>query len=148
MKSEKTESFERKSAIVRILRQHVCESQDEVVAYLRKDGFEIKQSSISRDFRDLGVAKVGGRYVAVQEDNSTTLFIGSKILSSIPVGDNLVVVRTETGAASIVALKFDQLDIAGVAGSLAGDDTVFIATSTKKAQRRVLDVFGTASHDK
>ena len=64
---------ERRSAILRILRRAPVRKQDELVRLLREAGHEATQSSISRDLRELGVLKAGGRYLPPSEDDTRTL---------------------------------------------------------------------------
>src|SRR5690606_23876391 len=92
---------------------------------------------ISRDFQELGVVKLGGRYVSASEmqepEPAPTNF---SIVSVKSAGPNLSVVKTPAGAANLLAIKLDSQQIPGVVGTIAGDDTVFVALSGKAAQAR------------
>jgi transcriptional regulator of arginine metabolism len=111
------------------------------VRLLGKAGFPATQSSVSRDLRELGVAKRGDRYVLPEEsapvlDDFSTV---SRFVRGIrPAGPNLIVVRTTAGAAQSVAIVLDRADWPEAAGTLSGDDTIFVATANAAAQRRLL----------
>jgi len=105
---------------------------------MRRLGFSVTQSSISRDLRELGVAKVGGRYVSLHRSEVEDPSPPALIHSVEPAGPNLIVIKTPIGAANIVGVDIDNRGLDGLVGSVAGDDTVFLAVRNKKAQDRVL----------
>ena len=133
----------RRRALIRLLEENEFSSQEEIVAAMRVKSFDVTQPSISRDFRELGVIKISGRYKPGPTDS------GSGMDSAEPwglvkkverVGSNLVVVKTGPGAAGVVADAVDKLAVQGVAGTVAGDDTLFVATKNRGAQDRLLGV--------
>src|SRR6202167_6100230 len=63
-----TQQIERQGAIMRILREGFVRRQEDLVRLLKKEGHEVTQSSVSRDLRDLGVSKAGGRYVLPSDE--------------------------------------------------------------------------------
>jgi transcriptional regulator of arginine metabolism len=102
----------------------------------------VTQSSVSRDLRDLGVAKVGDRYVLAEDAAGPVTdlrTVAPFVRAVLPAGSNLTVVRTLTGSAQAVALAIDRARWPEVVGTLSGDDTVFIATATARAQRTLLN---------
>jgi len=106
------EQLERRAAIVRILREGLVRKQADLVRLLKKEGHAATQSSISRDLRDLGVLKASGRY-ALPPDELTR-------------------------AAQSVAVAIDKAQWPEVAGTLSGDDTIFIATANQRAQAELV----------
>jgi transcriptional regulator of arginine metabolism len=109
---------------------------------LRKHGHVATQSSVSRDLRELGVAKLGDRYVlpdarAAPNNDFSTLkqFVNSRATA----GTNLTVLKTTVGAAQSVAVAIDTARWPEVVGTLSGDDTIFIATAGPRAQRKLAD---------
>ena len=137
------QQLERRGAIVRILKDGLVRKQADLVRLLKKEGHEVTQSSISRDLRDLGVSKASGRY-ALPPDEVTrangdfgTLTQFVRGLKS--AGPSLTVVRTTIGAAQSVAVAIDKAQWPEVAGTISGDDTIFIATLDNRAQRRVIE---------
>src|SRR3954471_12264166 len=127
--------------ILSLLRRRRVASQGEIVVRLHERGIEATQSSVSRDLRDLAVAKVGGRYVAPlhHEGRSDDLRAAAHFLRTIRVaGPHLAVVLTVTGSAQAVGLALDQAEYPEVVGTLAGDDTVFVATATTSDQKRLV----------
>ncbi|HYL06601.1 MAG TPA: arginine repressor [Thermoanaerobaculia bacterium] len=128
----------RQRAIRAVLARSPVASQAQLVAELRRQGIAATQSSVSRDLRDLGVARIGGRYVqrarTVEERDPRVAEVASLLRSVRPAGPYLTVVQTAVGAAQGVARAFDAAGWPEVVGSLAGDDTVFLATATEQDQ--------------
>ncbi len=130
---------DRRSMLEQILRSESVGRQAELVSLLRKRGLEATQSSISRDLRELGVAKQGDRYVLkepVREDFGT---LKRFVRSLLPVGPYLTVVKTTVGAAQSVAVAVDSARWREVAGTISGDDTIFIATAGRREQKKLLE---------
>lgn len=142
MPSDSETREERQTEILKLLRAKRVHSQDEIAALLHSRGLEATQSSISRDLRDLGVAKVAGRYVVPRspdEDHSDELREAARFLRGAkPAGPNLAVVLTVVGAAQPVAVALDRAAWPEVVGTVAGDDTIFIATAGSRQQKRLL----------
>ena len=133
----------RRAALVRILRQSPVGRQAELVRLLRREGFEATQSSVSRDLRDLGVAKAADRYLLpdIEDALSPSHFesVRTFVKSCRGAGPTLTVIRTTSGAAQSVALAIDKARWTEVVGTLAGDDTIFIACDSARGQRRLLE---------
>jgi transcriptional regulator of arginine metabolism len=134
--------LERRGAIVRILRQGLVRRQQDLVRLLKKTGLEATQSSISRDLRDLGVLKAGGRYVLppdeVSRANGDFGALTQFVRALRRAGPSLTVLRTTIGAAQSVAVAIDRAEWPEVAGTISGDDTIFIATATARAQDELI----------
>ncbi len=140
----------RRDAIVRILRQAVVSRQAELVDLLRREGFDATQSSVSRDLRELGVVKGADRYLlpAVEDALTPSHFedVRAFVKGYRAAGPNLTVLRTTSGAAQSVAIALDKARWPEVVGTIAGDDTIFIASASARTQRRLqahlLSIFG------
>ncbi len=125
-------------------------NQDELVKVLRKEGFEATQSSVSRDLRELGVAKAGDRYIlpSAQVAGQVDPFaaVVNFVLEARTAGPSLTVIKTASGHAQSVTVAIDQAEWPEVVGTISGDDTIFIATEDARAQRklrdRLRDIFG------
>lgn len=133
---------QRHHAIQALLRRAVIRSQLDLVAALRQRGFEATQSSVSRDLTDLGVAKVAGRY-RMPAPAPAAVATGLEeaahfVRAARPAGPNLIVLLTVTGAAQAVGIAIDRVGWPEVVGTLAGDDTVFVATAAAADQKRLL----------
>ena len=132
------QQLERRGAIVRILRDGLVRRQADLVRMLKKQGHEVTQSSVSRDLRDLGVLKASGRYVLPPDEvtrangdfGSLTQFVRQLRRA----GPSITVLRTTIGAAQSVAVAIDRAEWPEVAGTISGDDTIFIATASARAQ--------------
>jgi transcriptional regulator of arginine metabolism len=131
----------RRAAISRILRQAAVSRQSELVALLRREGFDATQSSVSRDLRELGVAKAGDRYLLPAAEDALTPShfeaVGGFLKEVRRAGPCLTVLRTMAGSAQSVALAIDKARWPEVVGTIAGDDTIFIATDGGRSQRRL-----------
>lgn len=131
-------SHDRRTAILRILRGEPVRKQGELVELLRRAGHAVTQSSISRDLRELGVLKAGGRYLPPSEESSRTLddfgTLRAFMRDIATAGPSLTVVRTTIGAAQSVAIAIDKAAWSEVVGTISGDDTIFIATDSGAAQ--------------
>jgi transcriptional regulator of arginine metabolism len=139
----------RRSLLAKIIREQSVGRQTELVDLLRKLGHIATQSSVSRDLRELGVAKMGDRYVlpetarAPRNDfSSLKQFVSARFTA----GTNLTVLKTSIGSAQSVAVAIDTAQWPEVVGTISGDDTIFIATTGAAAQRRLserlLSLFG------
>lgn len=133
-----TQQIERQSAIARILRSGQVRRQEDLVRLLKKAGHDVTQSSVSRDLRDLGVSKSGGRYVLPPEEtiraNGDFRMLAQFVRGLKRAGPSITVLRTTIGAAQSVAVAIDKAEWPEVAGTISGDDTIFIATATARAQ--------------
>ncbi len=126
--------------LAKIIREQSVGRQTELVELLRKLGHAATQSSVSRDLRELGVAKMGDRYVlpesaaAAQSDFSTLKqFVNARLTA----GAHLTILKTTIGSAQSVAVAIDTARWPEVVGTISGDDTIFIATAGAAAQRKL-----------
>ena len=143
MPSATLEQHDRRQAIVRLLEAHAINRQSQLVELLRSEGFPATQSSVSRDLRDLGAAKLKNGYSLPKRSelgNAQPLEVVAEFVRDIrTAGPNLLVIRTEVGAAQQVAVTLDHTDWPEMVGTLSGDDTIFVATVGATEQRRLKD---------
>ena len=134
----------RHKEIITLIRAQPIGTQGELAGRLERAGFAVTQSSVSRDLVELGVVKRRGRYVVPEAANGAGARRG--LLTLLTAGDALVVAKCEPGLASAVAVEIDRADIAEIVGTLAGEDTVFIAVADRRSQRaamkKILGLFG------
>lgn len=141
MPTHGTRQQARRETIVELLRQNRVARQSELVDMLAARGFEATQSSVSRDLRDLGVAKVGERYLAPQNlggPASSFRPLAGFVAGWYTAGANLTIIRTSVGAAQSVAVAVDRAGWNEVVGTISGDDTIFVATEGAPGQRKLL----------
>jgi transcriptional regulator of arginine metabolism len=139
----------RRTMLAKIIREQVVGRQAELVALLRNLGHAATQSSVSRDLRELGVAKLGDRYVLpdsaphAKSDFST---LKQFVRAEFAAGSNLTIVKTAVGSAQSVAVAIDTAHWPEVVGTISGDDTIFIATAgaaeQMKLRQRLRAIFG------
>jgi transcriptional regulator of arginine metabolism len=130
------QKFQRQGAILRLVGEHELSTQAEVADALAAAGFEAVQTTVSRDIAELGLIKVrnpSGRLVYAvpgEDDARRTDELAAALRrfarELIPTG-NLVVVRTPPGCANALGQALDGARLADVAGTVAGDDTIFVA---------------------
>lgn len=135
----------RHEAILQIIRSRSVRSQGELRQLLRQLGFFVAQPTLSRDMRELGLAKTPRGYVAPESAvarfapaSTRTAKLDRTLQSfalSVQAAGTLVVVKTPAAAAHPVARALDEASLADVVGTIAGDDTVFIATRNERAAR-------------
>ncbi|MBA3365519.1 MAG: arginine repressor [Actinobacteria bacterium] len=128
--------FERQGVILRLVQERELATQAEVADALRRAGFDAVQTTVSRDIAQLGLVKArgaGGRLVyalpgAADLDRLSELASAlRRWVTSIDSTGNLAVVKTPPGYASALARAIDEAYLADVAGTVAGDDTIFVA---------------------
>ena len=128
----------RREAIRDILSERRLASQEELLAALAERGVRTTQPVLSRDLRSLKVAKRDGVYQLLLSDRVTPLeALCSLLRSSCSAGPNLIVVKCEPGAASAIARALEAEQIDGVLGTVAGDDTVFVAVTGPEASLEI-----------
>jgi transcriptional regulator of arginine metabolism len=128
--------------ILELISSRAIGTQEELAEALEKAGWAVTQSSVSRDIAALKLAKVNGAYrraPAVHSDaNPDERRIKEDVLSLTPAGTNLLVLRTPPGEANHVAIALDRLAWPEVKGTIAGDDTIFVAVEGSAAQKQLL----------
>ncbi|MDQ6787866.1 MAG: arginine repressor [Acidobacteriota bacterium] len=124
----------RQQTILDLIRARNIETQDELTESLSKKGFSATQSSVSRDLNELGIVKINGYYSLPKAE--TKQDFGLYGLET--AGENLIVARCSSGLASAVCVRIDRAKIAGIIGTIAGDDTIFIAVKNRKSQKTVM----------
>ncbi len=131
-----------------LLRQALAEgrfrTQAELVTHLRSHGHDVSQPCVSRDLRDVGARKVDGRYRLAPAPMDSPPGFSTLVESYGPAGPHLVVIRTPPGGAQRVAHAIDQGNWPEAAGTVAGDDTIFIAADTPGGQLGILERLRTA----
>lgn len=128
--------------ILELISTRAVRTQEELAEALTAQGWEVTQSSVSRDIAALRLVKVDGAYRrppprAARRDPDEQR-VGEGVLTMETAGDALVVLHTPPGEANHVAVALDRLAWADVIGSIAGDDTIFLAVKDSRAQKRVL----------
>ena len=133
----------RQQKLLNVIRARPVSTQGELASHLERAGFAATQSSISRDLEELGVVKRRGRYAVPRVANGAA---ARGLLSLDAAGDALIVARCEPGLASAVAVEIDGAQLTEIVGTIAGEDTIFIAVAERKAQRagikKIWELFG------
>ncbi len=121
----------RRDAIRQILARHTVATQDQLRRHLAARGIRVAQATLSRDMALLGVRRVvragGARYEMNGDAGQVPLDPVRRLVESIATNGVTVVVKTKAGAASTVARALDEAGLRSAMGTLAGDDTIFVA---------------------
>ncbi|MDL2258549.1 arginine repressor [Eubacteriales bacterium OttesenSCG-928-K08] len=140
----------RHAMILELIEQYDIETQDELAAYLREHNFVVTQATVSRDIKELRLIKAlseNGSYKYATVDKAETglqdrfIRIFSHSVVSITSAGNLIVIKTITGSASAAAETVDSMKWNEVAGSIAGDNTIFIAIKDQRLVPEIIKRF-------
>lgn len=145
----------RQAAIIDLVSEHVVASQEELRQLLVARGMDVTQATLSRDLRDLGLARVsaedGARYVvpdSLSDSGSKPLLekLLPQLFSRIDGVGEMIVLHTVRSGAQPIAEAIDQEEFHEVLGTVAGDDTILIVTRSAEARadltRRLVELAG------
>lgn len=137
-----TSSERRRDAVARIIRSREIGTQEELLSVLARAGFRATQATLSRDLARLGARRVsrpeGGTVYELDgaaEGNGLGALRG--LVQEITANASLVVIRTHPGSAPAIARAIDLGDVPEVLGTIAGDDTIFVAPAGGLRPRRL-----------
>lgn len=140
----------RQAEIIRIITEQAVETQEQLLAQLKLKGIKATQATISRDIKELHLIKEPAgngayRYVAVSRKAAHHNHAGRlrnifrEGVTSFDIAQNIVVVKTMPGLASAAGAALDGMDVQGLVGSLAGDDTVLLIMRTNQDAEEFLN---------
>lgn len=129
--------------ILELISTHAIHTQEELADALAREGWEVTQSSVSRDITALHLVKVAGAYqrsalAQRPRHDPDEQRIAEGVLTSEPAGDAMIILHTPPGEANRVGAALDRLAWPDVLGNISGDDTIFVAVRNTPAQRRFL----------
>lgn len=131
----------RHSKILELISEKDIATQEDLLVYLRKSGFDVTQATVSRDIKELRLVKtmVGdGKYrysPATSDSNadvSTKYAVFNQSAKSVDYANNMIVIKCYTGMANAACAVLDAMNHEGVVGTLAGDDTIFVLMRDEK----------------
>lgn len=141
----------RMEALKMLISSQELSSQEEVLKALAKEGYKLTQATLSRDLKQLKVAKaasMNGKYVYVLPNEtmykrvSNPLSAREMMMSpgflSINFSGNMIVIKTRPGYASSIAYNIDNSDIPQILGTIAGDDTIFLVKKEGTGEKHIL----------
>ena len=127
---------ERHSKIVELIGKYEIETQEELAEKLNQAGFNVTQSTVSRDIRELKLTKMQSesgrqRYMVLESPAGTSAIKYIRILKdgfmSMDMAQNILVIKTVSGMAMAVAAALDAIHFTEIVGCIAGDDTIMCA---------------------
>lgn len=136
--------------IVELINKYPINTQDELLEYLRAEGFDVTQSTVSRDIKKLRLSKAldsNGkyRYQAPQAKSHTSnngfMSIVDTSVISVDYALNTVVIKTYSGMAQAVCAALDSMDYDSIVGTIAGDDTIFIVCRSEESAKEYTQEF-------
>lgn len=142
----------RMEALKMLISSQELGSQEEVLQALAKEGYTVTQATLSRDLKQLKVAKaasMNGRYVyvlpnetmykRVPNPRSAREMLMTSGFTSINFSGNMIVIKTRPGYASSIAYNIDNSDIPQILGTIAGDDTIFLVKKEGTREKDIID---------
>ena len=138
----------RHKLILDLINRYDIGTQDELLALLRDEGCDVTQATVSRDIKELKLIKVstgdGGYKYAARDENDPKqsvkyLNIIRETIISLKCANNIIVVKTFTGMAQAACAAIDSLYHNRIIGSIAGDDTIFIAVENNEVAHGLVD---------
>lgn len=139
----------RQSVILEIITQKNIETQNQLLEELKKRGIKSTQATLSRDIKDMRLVKEPGengktRYVKPAEreehnHHSRLQKILRESIQSVDIAQNIIVIKTLPALASGACSAIDSMEVDGLVGTLAGDDTAFIAMKTNRLAEKFLE---------
>ena len=138
----------RHQRIIELIEQFDIETQEDLTEYLKKEGFQVTQATVSRDIRDLKLTKVTTddghqKYVVLKATENALRDKYIRILKdgfvSMDMAMNILVIKTVSGMAMAVAAAIDEMQWHEVVGCIAGDDTIMCAIRTIEDTVVVMD---------
>ena len=147
----------RQNKIIELVEKNEIETQEELGELLKNAGFAVTQATISRDIRELKLTKVAidldrQKYIVLRSHNSEMNEKYARILRdsfvSMAKAQNILVVKTVPGMAMAAAAALDALQVDGIVGCIAGDDTIMCAIRTKKETDVVMEKLHRLTGDK
>lgn len=130
---------QRHEVVVDLINRYDIETQEELAAYLREEGFDVTQATVSRDIRELKLSKIATgngkqKYIIMKNDDS---HLGDKFIRvlrdgfvSMNMAQNILVIKTVQGMAMAVAAAVDAMKFPEIVGCIAGDDTIMAAVKS------------------
>lgn len=141
----------RQSKIKEIIDRYKIETQEDLAVALRREGIEVTQATVSRDIKEMMLVKVpdsNGNYHYAYPREHTAIMSSDRIgrtfqdsIRTIRCNDCMVVVHTLPGTAQAVAFAVDYVKWPEIIGTIAGDDTVFLAAENRKAVDKIVSRF-------
>lgn len=142
----------RQEKIIEIINQYEVETQEDLARYLNEAGYSVTQATVSRDIRELSLVKVPGvrakqcYTVSTEGGGGGSSGLGKRYsgvlqdgVVSMEQAGNLLVIKTVSGMAMAVAAAIDAMQLEGIVGSIAGDDTILCAIKTEEQVVEVME---------
>jgi len=128
---------QRHNAILEVVNRGSVHTQQEIARALARRGVQATQATISRDIQELGLVRAGSGY-------RSSAALVSELVLSIELVEPVAVIRTPPGTANLVARRIDEAALAGVAGTVAGDDTIIAVLRNRGAGRALKELLAHA----
>jgi transcriptional regulator of arginine metabolism len=129
----------RQGQILKLIASHKIHTQEELAAELKALGLEATQVTLSRDMRELGLAKTqdGYRQIRAEATGPDLAAMAADFLHDVRIAQNLVVLKTSPGHANSLAVVLDGEGWSEVVGTIAGDDTILVVTPDNQTAETV-----------
>ncbi|EQB86674.1 transcriptional regulator of arginine metabolism [Clostridium punense] len=138
---------QRHERILEIIKNIEIETQEELAEELKSRGINVTQATVSRDIKELNLIKILShngtyKYAQVSQNRNANISALATIFSNTAISvervDKILIVKTISASASLAAEALDSFNLEGIAGTLAGDNTIFIAVRTEEKAEELL----------
>jgi len=139
----------RQEKIIELVSKYNIDTQDELTSRLSEEGFKVTQATVSRDIREMRLKKMvmpegGQKYVVPDSEEKLASDKYTRVLQdgfvSRAFASHMIVVKTVSGMAMAVAAAIDNMDIPGIVGCIAGDDTIMCAIHSEEEAYKVMEL--------
>lgn len=136
----------RQNRILHIVRNQNISTQEELVEALKQEGLEVTQATVSRDIKELGIIKVATatgeqKYIPMNKSgegaSGRLMKVFTEAITSLEIANNFIIAKTLPGMAQAAAAALDSMHLEELLASLAGDDTIFIATKSEEVAEKL-----------
>lgn len=134
--------------ILELIEKYDVENQDVLMKLLHQEGFHVTQATVSRDIKELDLIKVvtgygGYKYMKRESDRKASsdkyISIFRESVIGMDYAGNLVVIKSHNGMANAACAAIDTMHFSDILGTIAGDDTIFVACKSEQAAKRLCD---------
>lgn len=137
----------RHEEILKLIKEQEISTQEELTDVLIRKGYNVSQSTVSRDINELNLVKIDGEEkktkfkqakIIEEKANQQVINLFRQVTVSMATANNLLVIKTLAGNANTAGIAVDQMHFSGILGTIAGDDTLLVVAKTNSDAEFIL----------
>ena len=141
--------YSRQNKVLELINEHEIETQEKLCQLLKESGYDVTQATVSRDIKELQLIKTlssSGKYKYVQSISSGPVSdrfvkIFKETIKSVTPAENIIVIHTLAGCANAAGQAVDSMNIPGIVGTVAGDDTIMMVAESREVVPTLIETF-------